>query len=171
MKLSIPLLAIVFTVSLVGTAYNIVFTGLSEKLGLSRIWFSVFMALIGAGAVIGAYIMSGRKKILWAALGISACAAVLAISPTVWIICPAVLVYGLSDYLFFTSALTKIQQENDESSIAGAMGVYTIVTSGALPLGFLALGFLTQAISVSAVLYIIAACIAGIYLVFSRKIR
>ena len=39
-----------------------------------------------------------------------------------FVICPVVLVYGLSDYLFFTSALTKIQEENNENSIAGAMG-------------------------------------------------
>lgn len=171
MKLSVPLLLVVFAVSLVGTAYNIIFTGLSEKLGLSRIWFSVFMALIGAGAVFGAYIMSSRKKVLWAALGISAAAGVLALSGRVWMICPVVVLYGLCDYLFFTSALTKIQEENDERSIAGAMGVYTIVTTGALPLGFLALGFLTQALSISAVLGIIAAFIAGMYLIFYRKIR
>lgn len=171
MKLSVPLLLVVFAVSLVGTAYNIIFTGLSEKLGLSRIWFSVFMALIGAGAVLGAYIMSSRKKVLWAALGISAAAGTLALSGRVWMICPVVVLYGLCDYLFFTSALTKIQEENDERSIAGAMGVYTIVTTGALPLGFLALGFLTQALSISAVLGIIAAFIAGMYLIFYRKIR
>ena len=171
MKLSVPLLLVVFAVSLVGTAYNIIFTGLSEKLGLSRIWFSVFMALIGAGAVFGAYIMSSRKKVLWAALGISAAAGTLALSGRVWMICPVVVLYGLCDYLFFTSALTKIQEENDERSIAGAMGVYTIVTTGALPLGFLALGFLTQALSISAVLGIIAAFIAGMYLIFYRKIR
>lgn len=171
MKLSVPLLLVVFAVSLVGTAYNIIFTGLSEKLGLSRIWFSVFMALIGAGAALGAYIMSSRKKVLWAALGISAAAGVLALSGRVWMICPVVVLYGLCDYLFFTSALTKIQEENDERSIAGAMGVYTIVTTGALPLGFLALGFLTQALSISAVLGIIAAFIAGMYLIFYRKIR
>lgn len=171
MKLSVPLLLVVFAVSLVGTAYNIIFTGLSEKLGLSRIWFSVFMALIGAGAVFGAYIMSSRKKILWAALGISAAAGTLALSGRVWMICPVVVLYGLCDYLFFTSALTKIQEENDERSIAGAMGVYTIVTTGALPLGFLALGFLTQALSISAVLGIVAAFIAGMYLIFYRKIR
>ncbi|MBP3480673.1 MAG: MFS transporter [Clostridia bacterium] len=171
MQLSIPLLAVVFAVSLVGTAYNLIFTGLSEKLALSRIWFSVFMALIGAGAVIGAYIMSGKKKFIWAALGIAGAAGVLAVSGSVFVICPVVLVYGLSDYLFFTSALTKIQEENNENSIAGAMGVYTIVTTGALPLGFLALGYLTQALPISSVLCIIAVCVAGTYLVFSRKIR
>lgn len=171
MNLSIPLLAVVFTVSLVGTAYNLIFTGISEKLELSRIWFSVFMALIGVGAVIGAYIMSGNKRFIWAALGIAVSAGILSFSGSVYIICPVVLIYGLSDYLFFTSALTKIQEENDENSIAGAMGIYTIVTTGALPLGFLALGYLTQALPISSVLCIIAACVAGMYLVFSRKIR
>lgn len=171
MKLSMPLLLVVFAVSLVGTAYNIIFTGLSEKLGLSRIWFSVFMALVGLGSVLGAYIMSSHKKMLWAALGISAAAGTLALSDRVLTICPVVVLYGLCDYLFFTSALTRIQEENDERSIVGAMGAYTIVTTGALPLGFLALGFLTQALSISAVLGIIAAFIAGIYLILYRKIR
>ena len=112
-----------------------------------------------------------KKKFIWAALGIAGAAGVLAVSGSVFVICPVVLVYGLSDYLFFTSALTKIQEENDENSIAGAMGVYTIVTTGALPLGFLALGYLTQALPISSVLCIIAVCVAGTYLVFSRKIR
>ena len=171
MKLNIPLLAIVFIVSFIGTGYNIIFTGLSQKLELSRIWFSVFMALVGLGAVVGACIMSYKKYFILSALGISAAAAILSVSGSVWIICPAVLIYGLSDYLFFTFSLTKIQHENNEQSISKAMGVYTIVTTGALPIGFLVLGYLTQVFSISAVLAVVSACIAVAYIIFYRKIR
>lgn len=169
-KLCIPLLIIVFTVSFIGTGYNIIFTGLCEKLQLPRIWFSVFMALVGLGAAAGAYMMTYKRRYMFFALGISAAAAVLAASESIWMICPAVLFYGLSDYMFFTFALTKIQQENSERSITKAMGVYTIVTAGALPLGFLALGYLTQTFSISTVLSLICACIAFVYIIFYRKI-
>ncbi len=168
-RISIPLLLLVFAVSLVGTSYNIIFTGISKNLSLARIWFSVFMASVGAGAVIGSFIF--KKPILLSALGISLMAFVLGVTDTLWIICPAVVLYGLCDYLFFTSALTKIQTDNNKETVPQAMGIYTAVTTGALPLGYLLTSFVSQNFGISVLLFTISAVTVIAYLLFFGKIR
>ncbi len=169
-KLSVPLLSLVFIVSLVGTAYNVVFTGVSEKLGLSRVWFSVFMAMVGAGAAVGAAAFAGRRRSknqAYAALGLSLCALTLAFVKSAALVCAAAVAYGLCDYLFFTFALSVIQAENDRKAITRAMGIYTMVTTGALPAGFALLGFLSSRFSITTVLiavfFVIAAGFALLY--------
>lgn len=170
-RLCLPLLALVFAVSFAGTPYNVIFTGLSQRLSLGRLWFSVFMALIGVGAVLGACLMRSGKSSAVTALGISAGAAVLGLSSRLWVICIAITAYGLCDYLFFTFALTEINSQNSEKTVSRAMGVYTAVTSGALPLGSLCLGYAVQKLSVSPVLIFISVWIAAAYAVFSGKFR
>lgn len=170
-KLNPFLLIIVFVVSMTGTAYNIVFTGITQKLGLSKLWFSIFMALVGLGSVIGACVLTKNRRALFASLGISALCALLALSKSLFVICPVIVLYGLCDYLFFTSAMRTIQVENDRSSVSRAMGIYTVITTGALPLGFLVLGFLTDSFGVQSVLWTSSAAIGSIYLLFFRKTR
>lgn len=170
-RLLLPLLVTVFAVSLFGTAYNIIFTGLTQKLDLPRLWFSVFMALVGVGAALGAWFINRDKPALVAALGISAASAALAFLKLPYIIAAVIIVYGACDYLFFTSAMTRIQTDNPPSLVTRAMGAYTAVTTGALPLGFIGLGFLSDTFGVTAVLVISSLSIAAIYLVFFRKMR
>lgn len=170
-RLSLPLLVMVFTLSLFGTAYNIIFTGLGAKLELSKLWFSVFMGLVGVGAALGALIMKKDKLFLYASLGISVSAALLSFLKTPVIICFVIVFYGLCDYLFFTSAMTYIQSENDASSVSRAMGAYTAVTTGALPLGFLGLGLLSDNFGITSVLVLSAVSIAFVYILFFGKIR
>lgn len=168
-NLSIFLILTVFIISFCGTAYNLVFTGVSEKLALSRIWFSVFMAFIGIGAAIGAYILSGKKQLLFACTGIPFCLAMLVFAKGYITVSLIAVLYGIFDYLFFTSALRKINADNDSASLARAMGVYTAVTTGALPLGFLILGWILSAFGIDTTLWFCAAVTAaGCLLIFSK---
>lgn len=169
MQLCIPLFVLVFTVSLVGTGYNIIFTGISENLSLSRIWFSVFMALIGIGAAAGALIF--KRQIFLSALGIALSSAVLGFSKSLFITVPVIAFYGMCDYLFFTSALTKIQTDNSAGSVPRAMGIYTAVTTGALPLGYLLQSFVSERLGIVFMLFLSAAIIGFVYLLFFKKIH
>lgn len=170
-KLNAALLTVVFTMSLFGTAYNIIFTGIGEKLGLSKLWFSLFMGLIGVGAALGALIMKKRGGFLFVAPGVSVSLALLSFIEKPPVICAVILFYGLCDYLFFTSAMARIQKDNGKACVSSAMGAYTAVTTGALPLGFLGLGFLSDTLGITAVLWICAAATCGIYIFLFRKMR
>ena len=170
-NLSISLVLLVFIISFCGTAYNLVFTGVSEKLGLSRIWFSVFMACIGVGAALGAYMLTRKKQLLFAGAGIPLSLALLVFANGyVYVLLIAVL-YGICDYLFFTSALFKINADNESSSLPRAMGIYTAITTGALPAGFLLLGYILSAFGIDITLWFCAAVTAAGYLLFFGKIR
>jgi hypothetical protein len=69
-KIIIPLFSLVAVISLCGTAYNLVFTGVSQKLSLSKTAFAIFMACVGVGTVIGALILGSKKQVLIAGAGI-----------------------------------------------------------------------------------------------------
>ena len=116
-------------------------------------------------------ILKKDKLFLYASLGISVSAALLSFLKTPVIICFVIVFYGLCDYLFFTSAMTYIQSENDASSVSRAMGAYTAVTTGALPLGFLGLGLLSDNFGITSVLVLSAVSIAFVYILFFGKIR
>lgn len=160
------MLVSVFALSCFGTAYNVIFTGIIKKLGLQNVWLSVLMACVGVGATIGACLYKRKKRFLSAAVCISACQIFLALINIPYIICAISVLYGLFDYLFFTSAMSKIQCENDTESILRAMGIYTIITTGALPCGFLILGFLIDYSGISMTLTMCALLISFSYLFY-----
>jgi len=166
-----PLIVLVFVLSLFGTAYNIIFSGIVKTLELSRFWFSVFMALVGTGAAFGAWIMTKRKSMLYAFFGVSISALLLALFKNLFVICPVIVAYGIFDYLFFTSAMSKIQSENDRQSVTSAMGVYTAATTGALPVGFLLLSFLSDKFGALSVPFTIAGATAIFGWAFFAKMR
>ncbi|MBQ8605990.1 MAG: MFS transporter [Clostridia bacterium] len=168
--ISMLLLILVFAVSFCGTSYNVIFTGLCDNLSLSKAWFSVFMAAVGAGAVIGA-LLSGRGRLPLFSLGIGVLAGALAIFKNGYIIAAITVAYGVLDYLFFTAAQRRINLQNDKESISAAMGVYTAVTTGALPLGYLVMSSILEGLGITWALLFSSVLIASVSLLFFGKIR
>lgn len=168
-EISIPMLILVFVLSLSGTSYNIIFTGLTKKLSLSPVWFSVFMSLVGVGAFFGVLIF--RKSVFSVSLILSGSAVLLSFLKTPVTICLVIVIYGLCDYLFFTSALTKLQSDNTRFSLPKAMGIYTCVTTGALPLGYLLQSYVSQSLGISFLLISSGVLISVCYLLIFSKMR
>lgn len=168
-RLPIALLLTVFTVSLAGTAYNIMFTGITQKLGLGGMWFSLFMAAVGAGAVVGTFSLQLVKKPYIASFGIALCALALSLCPNGAAAAAVCVLYGACDYLFFTLSLTLLQKQNSTNSVASAMAAYTAVTTGALPLGFLLLGWLSAVSDIGTLLAVISGIIAIMSVFFKVK--
>ena len=166
---NIPMLMLVFVISLSGTGYNIIFTGLTQKLSLSPVWFSIFMSLVGLGAFFGVLIF--KKSIFYVSLILSGCALLLSVLKVPVAVCLVIVIYGACDYLFFTSALTKIQSDNTRFSLPRAMGIYTCVTTGALPLGYLIQSFISQQLGIGILLISSGFAISVCYLLIFRKMR
>lgn len=168
-KPTIPLFLIILllVISLFGTCYNTFFTGVCEKLTLSKLWFSVFMGAVGVGAVLGVFVPRNRKTLAFAGLGMGVASGVLALSKNGYLAVFICIALGFFDYLFFSSALVNINLKNDENSIGAAMGVYTAVTTGALPVSYLVMSYATRYLGVNTALFISAFSIlltAGFYL-------
>lgn len=170
-KIIIPLFSLVAVISLCGTAYNLVFTGVSQKLSLSKTAFAIFMACVGVGTVIGALILGNKKQVLIAGAGIPVMLLLLSVAKSGVFVGGVAVMYGVCDYLFFTSALRRINADNDKNQLPAAMGVYTALTTGALPLGYLLLTYIVTGFGINAALYVCAFVISIGYLVFFAKSR
>lgn len=169
--IDIWLMITVFAVSFCGSSYNTAFSGIGKSLSLSPIWFSLFMGAVGVGAVAGAFLKSGTKRLVYSGFVIGALWFCMAFVKNGYIALFIAFLLGVCDYLFFTSVLCRINEQNDRGSIAKAMGIYTAVTTGALPTGYLAMSFFTNAFGIKAALIGCALVIATVYGALFSKIR
>jgi predicted MFS family arabinose efflux permease len=163
-----PLFASVFVLSFCGISYNLVFGGVIERLGISRQWLAWFMAAVGVGATLAALV---KKRTVYMGFGIPVCLALLIFTKSAWWVVLVAVLYGGCDYLFFSFALAKINTDNKDSSLKRAMGIYTALSTGALPLGYLVFGFVNQGFGIVPVLFLSAALTGAAAVLFFGKIR
>lgn len=163
-----PLFASVFLLSFCGISYNLVFGGVIERLGIDKSWLAWFMAAVGIGASLA--FLFKKRSVLWGA-GIPFCLALLIFAGSRLTVLAIAVLHGACDYLFFSFALTKINLENKDASLKRAMGVYTALSTGALPLGYLVLGFINQGFGINIALCFCAASTGLTALLIFGKIR
>jgi len=129
----------------------------------------LLLTAVGAGALFGAitsgasWVIGHRRQVLAGALALFGLAdAAFAASPALPLSMAALAVLGFAMLLYLSTANTALQSEAPPAVLGRLMGVWVIVTSGATPLGSLAMGALTAATSVQVAVGLGgAACVVG----------
>lgn len=151
-------LALLLCVSLFLVNYNVLVPLLArEVLHQDAHGFGVLMAAVGAGAVLGAALLTllGEQRPPMAALigpAIVFSLAALAMTPvrTFWLAAALLFVMGCSGMLFMASANTTVQVTVPDALRGRLMSLYMLVFVGVTPFGSLLFGAITEAFGVPA---------------------
>ena len=156
----LPALLRIFGVSFFGVHYNVTFVALIKEAGLGSGSYGLAMGLLGGGALLGFFIKSKWRFSLprpWAAAGMGALNASLAVLPGLWLQGICIALYGALDLWYFSAAAYDLSKEAKKEEITAVMGLYTVVTVGALPLGALFWSFISKSAGLSAAFWGIGA--------------
>ena len=123
-----------FAVSFLAVNYNVTFVALVKKAGLQSGSYGLALGLLGVGALLGFWLKL-RISARWLLLGMALLNAVLAVVPGLLWQGVCILLYGGLDFYFFSAAACGLSQRAAPQEIGGVMGLYTVVTVGAVPLG------------------------------------
>lgn len=168
----LPFLGRVFLVSFLGVNYNVTFVALVRKAGLGSASYGVALGLLGAGALLGFWLKSRLKRQpspRWFLPGMGVLNIGLALLPGIWWQGLCILLYGVMDFGFFSGAVYALSQRAKKEEITAVMGLYTVVTVGAMPLGALFWSFTVRQLSLSATLWILGAGLLLLSLVWKGK--
>ncbi len=151
----LPQLAEIFLVSFLGVNYNVTFVSLVKKAGLGSASYGIALGLLGAGALLGFFIKMKIKKtiptpIFVAGMGLLNIA--LALLPHIWWQGVCILLYGVLDFGFFSASVYALSRRAEKQEITAVMGLYTVVTVGAMPIGALFWSFVSKAVGLKAAL-------------------
>lgn len=135
----LPLLKI-FAVGFFGVQYNVTFVALIKEAGKGSAAYGIALGLLGVGALIGFWIKTRFKKELplpYAIGGMGLLNLLLLLRwGMLWQgIC--ILTYGGLDFWFFAQSSYRLSRAAKERELTAVMGLYTVATVGALPLGAL----------------------------------
>lgn len=154
----IPPLMRIFLVSFLGVNYNVTFVALVKNAGLGSGSYGLAMGLLGAGALLGFWLKSRVKKqpppeLFLPAMGLLNIA--LAFLPGLWWQGLCILLYGGLDFWFFAASVFRLSQKAEKEEITAVMGLYTVATVGAMPVGALFWSFVAQNLGLPAALCIL----------------
>lgn len=160
----LPQLVPVFLVSFFGINYNVTFVALVKESGLGSASYGVALGLLGAGALLGFFIKARTKKpppvwVFPAGMGVLNLS--LAFLKGLWWRGGCILLYGILDFWYFAAAVYNLSKQAKEQEITAVMGLYTIVTVGAMPVGALFWSFISQTLGLTTAL-----CLLGGGLLF-----
>ncbi len=156
----LPRLGLIFGVSFLGVNYNVTFVSLVKDAGLGSASYGVALGLLGVGALLGFWVKSKVKKqpppekVL---PGMGALNIALAFLPGIWLRGGCILLYGAFDFWFFSTAVFRLSKQAAAEEITAVMGLYTVVTVGAMPVGALFWSFVSRQLGLPAAL-----CVLGI---------
>lgn len=154
----IPLLTRIFLVSFLGVNYNVTFVSLVKDAGLGSASYGIALGLLGVGALAGFFLKSKIKKELPLETfppGMGLLNIALAFVPGIWWRGACILCYGILDFWFFATAGFQLAKNAGKEEITSAMGLYTIVTVGAMPVGALFWSFVSEALGLPAALCVL----------------
>jgi MFS family permease len=156
------LLALVLVVSLFVINFNVVVPLFArEVLGEGARGFGLLMAALGAGAVLGALGMAGRlqrpsRTIVFAgAAGVSVGLLALGFTRTFAVAAGILVVTGLAQIVFTSSANTTVQLTVPDAMRGRVMSLYIVVFVGVTPVGAFLTGWLAEHFGVP------TACLVG----------
>lgn len=154
----LPRLGRIFLVSFLGVNYNVTFVSLAREAGLGSASYGVALGLLGAGALLGFLAeRNGRFRIPEALVvpGMGLLNLALALIPGMgWRFC-CILLYGVLDYRFFSAAACRLSGRAQPQELTAVMGLYTVVTVGAMPAGALLWSFVAGQLGLTAALWIL----------------
>ncbi len=155
----LPYLGRIFAVSFLGVNYNVTFVALVRNAGLGSASYGVALGLLGVGALLGFWIKARTKKQFpswWFLPGMGLLNIGLAFLPGLWWRGLCILLYGIMDFGFFSGAVYTLSRKAAKEEITAVMGLYTVVTVGAMPIGALFWSFIARQLGLS-----VALCFLG----------
>ncbi|MEO6908686.1 MAG: MFS transporter, partial [Abditibacteriaceae bacterium] len=164
------ILLMLCVVALMGMPYRVLLPIFVENiLHGDAFTFGILTAAMAAGALIGAIVLASRHSVLGLGRLIPAMAALfgiglilLALSRSVWISLPLMMIIGLGSMLVMASSNTLLQTIVDEDKRGRVMSFYTMSVMGMMPFGSLFGGALAHRIGIRDTFIIGGvACLAG----------
>jgi len=161
-------LARIFLTTFLGVQYNVTFVSLVKQAGLGSGAYGLAMGLLGAGALAGFCLKSKVQKdpaptffLPW--MGVLNLA--LAFVDRLWLQGVCIFLYGILDFWYFATASFTLSKEAKPQEITGVMGLYTVVTVGAMPVGALFWSMISRRWGLKAALVLIGTglLIAGLF--------
>lgn len=158
----------IFWVGFFGVNYNVTFVALVKEAGMGSGAYGLALGLLGVGALLGFW-MKSRKKVLptpWVVAGMGALNLSLAFFQNLWLVGGCILLYGVLDFWYFSDAAFRLSRSAEQKEITAVMGLYSIVTVGAMPLGGLLWSFVGRSYGLPAT-FILIGC--GLILLSNHK--
>lgn len=165
-------LLLIASLSLLATPYTVLMPLFAKEIfgGDARL-YGLLMGTAGCGALGGAVLLALRSDTvgLGALVGrmaplVGVALAVFALSPSLWLSVPALLVLGFAILLCVAGSNTLIQTAVDNDYRGRVMALFTMAFLGLAPLGSFAVGSLAHAFGVRSTLVAcgLASCMAGL---------
>lgn len=151
----LPYLIRIFLVSFLGVNYNVTFVSLVKDAGLGSASYGVALGLLGAGALLGYLLKSKWKKQIpprYFLPGMGILNIGLAFLPGIRWRGLCILLYGVMDFGFFSGAVYALSRRAEKKESTAVMGLYTVVTVGAMPVGALFWSFISRQVGLTAAL-------------------
>lgn len=160
LKKHLPLLVKIFLVGFLGINYNVTFVALVRERGFESGAYGIALGLLGLGALAGLFLKSRFKKPL--PLGIfpflmgvlNLC---LSKAAGLFWVGACILLYGILDFWFFSQSIFLLTNEIKKEETTALMGLYTMVSVGAMPIGALFWSFIARTFSLPSTLALIGA--------------
>ena len=155
LKKWVPYLGRIFLASFLGVNYNVTFVSLVKEAGLGSASYGVALGLLGAGALLGYLIKSKLRRPLpsrYFLLGMGLLNLGLALLPGIWWRGICIFLYGVMDFGFFSGAVYALSDQAEKEEITAVMGLYTVVTVGAMPVGALFWSLISRRLGLPAAL-------------------
>ncbi len=152
-----PLLKI-FLVGFFGVHYNVTLVGLVKEAGLGSASYGFALGLLGLGALLGFFIKSKIPQdppVELFILGMGLLNIALAFVPGLFWQGLCILLYGVCDFWFFAKSAYRIAKNARPAEITAVMGLYSVATVGALPLGALLWSASARALGLRAVFLVL----------------
>lgn len=155
LKKWLPYLGRIFLVSFLGVNYNVTFVSLVKEAGLGSASYGVALGLLGVGALLGYFLKSKCKRSLpsrYFLPGMGLLNLGLAFFSGIWWRGACILLYGVMDFGFFSGAVYALSHRAEKEEITAVMGLYTVVTVGAMPVGALFWSLISRRLGLPAAL-------------------
>jgi predicted MFS family arabinose efflux permease len=151
-------LAQIFLVGFFGVHYNVTFVGLVKEAGFGSFAYGFSLGLLGLGALLGFWLQSKSKRNLPAPVwvgGMGILNFLLPLMPHWALQGGCILLYGVCDFWFFSQSACRIAKDASSSTVTAVMGLYSVATVGAIPLGALLWSASARALGLRPVFWII----------------
>ena len=147
----LPMLLRIFAVGFFGANYNVTFVSLVREHGMGSGAYGLALGLLGLGALLGFWLKAKGFSLSTAptVAAMGGLYLLLSRSNSLWLIGGCILLYGLLDFWFFSQAAYTLSSKAEPKEITAVMGLYTVVTVGAMPTGALLWSFISRSFGLS----------------------
>ncbi len=166
-----PLLRI-FAVGFFGVQYNVTFVSLIKEAGKGSAAYGIALGLLGLGALAGFWVKTRLKKDLPLPIAIGGMGLLNLLLLLRWGMVwqgLCIVAYGLLDFWFFAQSSYRLSRAAKEQELTAVMGLYTVATVGAMPLGALLWSWVSKAAGLSAALVAIGGGLFLLAIIEKRK--